>query len=201
MVTVTPQLEELAARSPDQSEHRRDEPYRRALIGVYARLAATARTLDQHAPVLAEIAPAQPYADAQEFVRDLEIIARLARRAIAPARLAAGRLRGLMRAAQVFGFHLAPLDLRQHSGVHEQVVAELFEAGADRAGYLALGEEERRRWLLDELAMPRPLRSPHLAYGELATERAADPGDRRASCSGATARARCPTTSSPRPTA
>jgi phosphoenolpyruvate carboxylase len=168
MVTVTPQLEELAARSPDQSEHRRDEPYRRALTGIYARLAATSRTLDQHAPVLAEIAPSQPYADAQEFVRDLEVISDSLTRNRA-GRLAAGRLRALIRAAQVFGFHLAPLDLRQHSGVLEQVVAELFEAGAYRPGYLALGEEERRRWLLEELAIPRLLRSPHLAYGELTT--------------------------------
>jgi phosphoenolpyruvate carboxylase len=168
MVAVTPQLEELAASSPDQSEHRRDEPYRRALTGIYARLAATSRTLDQHAPVLAEIAPAQPYADGQELVRDLETIADSLVRNRA-GRLAAGRLRALIRAAQVFGFHLAPLDMRQHSGILEQVVAELFEAGANRPGYLALGEPERRRWLLEELAIPRPLRSPHLSYGELTT--------------------------------
>ncbi len=165
VVTVTAELEELAARSPDHSEHRRDEPYRRALTGVYARLAATSRTLDQHAPVLSEIAPSLPYADAQEFVDDLEIIADSLKRNRA-GRLAAGRLRGLIRAAQVFGFYLAPLDLRQHSGVFEQVVAELFQAGAHRSGYLALDEEERRRWLLEELAVPRLLRSPHLAYSD-----------------------------------
>ena len=47
-------------------------------------------------------------------------------------RVARGRLRDLHRAAAIFGFHLAPLDMRQHSGVHEQVVAELFALGARR---------------------------------------------------------------------
>jgi phosphoenolpyruvate carboxylase len=64
----------------------------------------------------------------------------------------------------VFGFHLAPLDLRQHSEVHEEVVAELFHTGAEREGYGALDESERRRWLLAELTLPRLLRSPYLSY-------------------------------------
>lgn len=167
MVKVSVELEALAASSPDDSPHRRDEPYRRALIGVYARLAATSRTLDHHAPALAELGPAQPYTDAAQFVRDLEIVSESLVRNGA-ARIAAGRLRALIRAAQVFGFHLAPLDMRQHSGVLEQVVGELFAAGARREGYLELTEAERRRWLLEELAVPRLLRSPHLMYSELA---------------------------------
>ena len=77
------------------------------------------------------------------------------------ARVAAGRLRALRRAVQVFGFHLAPLDLRQHSRVHERAVAELFRVGAERQNYGALDEAERRRWLLEELMLPRLLRSPY----------------------------------------
>ena len=38
LTEVTPQMLALAERSPDTSEHRRDEPYRRALTGMYARL-------------------------------------------------------------------------------------------------------------------------------------------------------------------
>jgi phosphoenolpyruvate carboxylase len=45
MVAASPELLALADASPDHSEHRADEPYRRALIGIYARLAATARAL------------------------------------------------------------------------------------------------------------------------------------------------------------
>jgi len=166
LVQVSPQLQELAERSRDDSEHRRDEPYRRALTGVYSRLAATSRALDQHAPERLERATLEPYKTCDELVADLQIIYRsLVENG--SARIANGRLRCLLRAAQVFGFHLAPLDMRQHSGVHEQVVAELFLLGARRAGYLDLPEAERQRWLLDELGMPRLLRSPFLSYSEL----------------------------------
>jgi phosphoenolpyruvate carboxylase len=165
IVTVSLELDALAARAPDASEHRRDEPYRRALIGVYARLAATSRELDEHPPERLEMAPALPYADSQEFVSDLEVISQSLQQN-GSARIARGRLRHLKRAAQVFGFHLAPLDMRQHSGVHEKVVAELFLLGAHREGYDQLPEEERRRWLLAELAVPRLLRTPFVSYTE-----------------------------------
>jgi phosphoenolpyruvate carboxylase len=165
MVTVTPQLEALAQRSPDSSEHRRDELYRRALIGMYARLAATARALDNHVPDRVEAAPSSPYADASEFVADLQTIA-ASLAANKSGRIAEGRLQELTRAVQVFGFHLAPLDMRQHSGVHEAVVAELFARGANREGYAQLSEEQRQQWLLEELAVARPLRSRYVEYSE-----------------------------------
>ena len=165
MVETTPELAQLAEQSPDTSEHRRDEPYRRALTGIYARLAATSRLLDHHVPNRRAIAEAPPYRDSAEFAQDLAVLAdSLA--ANGSERVARGRLRGLHRAAVIFGFHLAPLDMRQHSGVHEQVVAELFALGARREGYAALPEAERRAWLLEELKLPRLLRSPYLAYSD-----------------------------------
>jgi phosphoenolpyruvate carboxylase len=169
VVSVTAELEALAARSPDRSGHRADEPYRRALTGIYARLAATSRQLDQHSPERDEIAPAAAYADAAELARDLATIAESLSRH-GGQRIARGRLRALERAVRVFGFHLAPLDLRQHSGVHERVVAELFALGAQRDGYAALDEAARRDWLLAELSLPRPLRSPFVAYSEATAE-------------------------------
>ena len=54
--------------------------------------------------------------------------------------------------------------MRQHSGMHEQVVAELFARGANRPGYAQLPEHERKRALLEELALARPLRSPYVEY-------------------------------------
>jgi phosphoenolpyruvate carboxylase len=165
IVETTPELEQLAAQSPDTSEHRRDEPYRRALTGIYARLAATSRLLDHHVPDRRAIAEAPPYRDSAEFAHELAVLAdSLA--ANGSERVARGRLRGLHRAAVIFGFHLAPLDMRQHSGVHEQVIAELFALGARREGYAALPEVERSAWLLEELRLPRLLRSPYLAYSE-----------------------------------
>ena len=50
LVGISDALADLAARSPDRSPHRQNEPYRRAITGIYARLAATARTLDDLGP-------------------------------------------------------------------------------------------------------------------------------------------------------
>ena len=73
-----------------------------------------------------------------------------------------------MRAAEVFGFHLASIDLRQSSDVHEAVVAELFARAGVEADYAKLAEEDKLRLLLAALADPRPLRSPYFDYSALA---------------------------------
>ncbi|MBC8007319.1 MAG: phosphoenolpyruvate carboxylase [Prolixibacteraceae bacterium] len=163
IVETTPALDELAALSPDVSEHRRDEPYRRALTGIYARLSATSHSLGHRVPDRPAVANSKPYSDNAEFARDLAVLAdSLA--ANGSKRVARGRLRSLLRAAGIFGFHLASLDMRQHSGVHEQVVSELFLLGARKEGYAGLDENRRRDWLLQELELPRLLRSPYLKY-------------------------------------
>ena len=165
MVETTPALDELARRSPDVSAHRLDEPYRRALTGIYARLSATSHALGHRVPNRPAVADAQPYLDSMEFARDLGILAdSLA--ANGSRRVARGRLRNLLRAADIFGFHLAPLDMRQHSGVHEQVISELFASGARRHGYAELDENQRCEWLQQELELPRLLRSPYLKYSD-----------------------------------
>jgi len=166
LVKVSPALERLAARSPDHSEHRTDEPYRRALTGVYARLAATARALGHEQIARQALGEAPSYCACAEFIADLDVIVE-SLETHKSHRIARGRVRDLRRAAEVFGFHLTPLDMRQHSGVHAQVVAELFERGANRPGYADLDEAERRRWLLEEIALARPLRSPYIEYGAL----------------------------------
>src|SRR3954447_26008366 len=163
IVETTPALDRLASKSPDVSEHRRDEPYRRALTGIYARLSATALRLGHRPSGRPAVADAEPYADQGEFSKDLAILAdSLA--ANGSKRIACGRLRNLVRAADIFGFHLASLDMRQHSGVHEQIVGELFAFGAHKAGYAESDENERLQWLRQELALPRLLRSPYLRY-------------------------------------
>src|SRR5260221_169051 len=80
--------------------------------------------------------------------------------------LAMGRMRTLQRRLTVFGFHLAPLDLRQSSAVHEAAVDELL-ARAGIAGYQHMDEPARVALLAKELASPRPLRSPYLEYSTL----------------------------------
>src|SRR5690606_22101002 len=82
------------------------------------------------------------------------------------ATLARGKLRLLRRAVKIFGFHLAPIDLRQNSDVHERVVAELLATAGVEADYLALDEDARIALLLEEIETPRPLVSPHVKYSE-----------------------------------
>jgi len=164
-VEVSEELEELAAISPDRAVSRVDEPYRRALIGVYARLAATSKQFGHAVTHRRPVGPAKPYERSIEFVNDLDIIINSLKQHKSDC-LASGSLRHLRRAAEVFGFHLASLDVRQHSNVHEQVVAELFELGALRRGYAELPETGRTQWVLAEISNPRPLLSPYLKYSE-----------------------------------
>ncbi len=158
-------LERLAARSPDRTTHRLDEPYRRALTGVYARLLATAHAIGFDLRMRPALGAAEPYAAAADFAADLRVIAdSLAHHGTAA--LARPRLQPLVRAVDVFGFHGATLDLRQSSDVLESVVAELLAAAEVSADYRKLDEAQRVKLLVRELAHTRPLVSPHLAYGE-----------------------------------
>ena len=165
LVDVTPELRAMAERSPDQSPQRIDEPYRRALSGIYARVAATARQLDHVEPVRHEIGHAEPYATPAELRSDLKILAN-SLKLNGGASLAGGRLRRLLRAVQVFGFHLAPIDLRQNSEVHARSVAALLAAAGRCPDYETLTENARIRLLTEELSTPRPLYSPWLTYDE-----------------------------------
>lgn len=58
-------------------------------------------------------------------------------------RLAGGSLRDLIRRVEIFGFHLARLDLRQHSRVMSGALAELLARSGVSSDYLALAERAR----------------------------------------------------------
>ncbi len=165
LVQVDPALEQLAQRSPDRSPHRADEPYRRALTGVYARLLATASRLGLDLRARPALGSAEPYESAGDVGSDLRVIA-ASLAAHGAAALARPRLAPLVRAVDVFGFHGATLDLRQSSDVFESVVAELLAAAEVTPEYRRLDEAQRVRLLSRELAHTRPLVSPHLAYSE-----------------------------------
>jgi len=166
LAPVTPAMLALAARSPDHDQHRRDEPYRRALIGMYARLAATLHDLTGTEALRHAVAPQDPYLSPEELLADLDVMADSLRSHHAQA-LIAPRLKPLRRAVQVFGFHLATLDIRQSSDQHEAVVAELLRVARVEPDYSALGESQRRELLLRLLADARPLRVRHAAYSAL----------------------------------
>jgi phosphoenolpyruvate carboxylase len=162
LVPASDELLALADASPDRSPHRSDEPYRRAVSGIRARLAATRRALLDD---LAAPESAQPYAGPQALAADLDVV-HCSLVANGSTELARGRLRRIRRAVSVFGFHLAPIDLRQNSEVHERVVAELLEVAQPGTRYGKLTEEQRISLLVAELASARPLHSPHYAYSD-----------------------------------
>ncbi len=157
------EIRPLVEASGDDSPYRVDEPYRRALTGIYARLAASAGALAGLRPARAPRSGREPYADAEGFAADLDIIER-SLAAQGAERLAEGRLRELRRKVSVFGFHLAPIDLRQSSARHEAAVAELLARAGVEAGYANLDEDSRATLLARELGGPRLLRNPHLPY-------------------------------------
>jgi phosphoenolpyruvate carboxylase len=157
LVDCLPAMQALAERSPDTNEHRKDEPYRRALIGIYARLAATLRELTGGEAARHAVAPQNAYVTAEAFLADLRTIeaSLLAHHGAA---LVAQRLSPLIRAVEVFGFHLATVDLRQSSDQHEAVVAELLRVARVEAAYSQLDELAKRTLLLGLLNEARPLR-------------------------------------------
>ena len=158
----------LAAQSPDTNEHRLDEPYRRALTGIYARLAATLKDLTGGDAARHAVAPQNPYSHAEELLADLRVIEASLCSHHAEA-LAAQRLHPLIRAVEVFGFHLATVDLRQSSDKHEEVVAELLATARVEKNYSQLDESAKQAVLLSLLNDARPLRVTGADYSALAT--------------------------------
>jgi len=154
---VTPALQRLATAAGDANPHREDEPYRRALIGVYARLAATLQVLTGTEALRHAVAPRDPYPSASDFLADLRAVEASLATNHGEA-LVRPRLAPLIRAAQVFGFHLATVDLRQSSDKHEAVVGELLAVARIESDYGALDEAAKRTLLLGVLNDARPLR-------------------------------------------
>ncbi|RZL88623.1 MAG: phosphoenolpyruvate carboxylase [Variovorax sp.] len=167
LVDVSIEMQALADRSPDHNEHRKDEPYRLALTGMYSRLAATLRELTGGEAARHAVAPQNAYRTAEEFLADLRTIEESLSDKHGNV-LVAQRLSPLIRAVEVFGFHLATVDLRQSSDKHEAVVAELLAAARIEPGYAALAEDAKQALLLKLLDDARPLRVPDAEYSPLA---------------------------------
>jgi phosphoenolpyruvate carboxylase len=165
LVDCSAPMQALAQHSPDTNEHRQDEPYRRALTGVYARLAATLKDLTGGEAARHAVAPQNAYRTAQEFAADLRTIEASLMSHHGGA-LATQRLHPLIRAVDVFGFHLATVDLRQSSDKHEAVIAELLKLARIEPHYAALDEMARRALLIGLLNEARPLRVLGASYSQ-----------------------------------
>jgi phosphoenolpyruvate carboxylase len=139
-------LEADRERFPEVAAHARartiNEPWREKLWYMQARLRGSLEYAEHG------------YSEVGRYRSDLAILDRTLRRA-GFALVAGEELRDALRRVDVFGFHLASLDIRQHSNVHDRVVGELLARGG-RPGYLDLDETARRRMLGDVLAAPVP---------------------------------------------
>jgi phosphoenolpyruvate carboxylase len=170
LVKVSQELLDLASTSQDQSPHRQDEPYRLAIMAVMARLSLSFQNLiGNEASLHIESNVTEnfkPYIGADEFLADLNIIANSLIKNHGEL-LVYPRLGKLIKAVETFGFHLATIDLRQSSDVHEAVLKELFLNAGYSFNYSELNETDKVNILLEELRQPRLLFSPFQKYSDL----------------------------------
>lgn len=154
LVAVTPALADLAEGCGEKA--RADEPYRRAVRVIRARLTATGAEILDRRPQHELDLGLTPYSAPAELQADLDTIDE-SLRAHGSGLLADDRLALLREGVSVFGFHLCGLDMRQNSDVHEEVVSELLAWAGVHPDYASLPEDERVALLAGELATRRPL--------------------------------------------
>lgn len=94
---------------------------------------------------------------AQKFSRDLLLLRDAMGSAGLKSLIRYERLSNLIARSRVFGFHLVAMDIRQHSRIHGDAVADLLMAAGVTEVYGQMPEPEREALLADELANPRPL--------------------------------------------
>lgn len=165
LVKTTAELVALADACNEPA--RMDEPYRRALRVVHARLTATGQAILDRTPQNTLDLGMEPYETPDEVLADLNTID-ASLRANGSALLADDRLARLREAVDVFGFHLSSLDMRQNSEVHEEVIAELLSWAGVHPDYASLSEPERVDVLAAELQTRRPLVRDDSDVSELA---------------------------------
>ena len=163
-------LKSLLDISPDNTVRHSDEPYRIAFATVQARLVATYTKLIGKKPTN----PMAPYVKdsnlpayerPEDFILDLNIVKNSLN--IQNLKVLANcRLSKLVCAVRVFGWTLAPLDLRQNSAIHGETVAELIEKVEPGTNYLKLAEDKKIEILLKELSSVRPVVIPGASYSE-----------------------------------
>ncbi len=137
------------------------EPYR---IKIGFMLEKLSNTLDED---ICE--PELRYNTPEELLAELKLIDRSLRNHYADY-VADTDIAKLIRQVELFGFHLAALDVRQHSQEHENAMTEILAKMNIVENYGALGEEEKTELLHRLLNEPRPLTSSHLEYSESTRE-------------------------------
>ncbi len=155
-------------------ERNRFELYRQKCSYIYAKLRNTLEWTRRIQPVWGPQQPAAPadglwYRGAAELRADIALL-RQSLIASGGAALANGLLHDFARIADVFGLHLATLDIRQHSARHTAAIHEILSTAAIHQDYSALAEPERAACLAAILAEPRPVVPARLSYSDATTE-------------------------------
>ena len=155
LVPVSPELaasitEEVREYAESNGIHNPGEHYRVILEYMDGRLRAA---LDAVEGRTGSVVP--PYASKDELLRDLRIIDRSLRENKG-GHIAGSLLKKFIRQVEVFGFHMAKLDIRQNSAVHGQAIDEITER-LGLPSYGSMNESEKLEWLSGEILNPRPL--------------------------------------------
>jgi len=107
------------------------------------------------------------YRTAQEFLAELQLIAR----SLDETKLSCRQLENLICQVEIYGFNLAHLDIRQESSHHSATLNEVAEyLQALPCPYEELSEQERVNWLVRELQTLRPLIPAELPFSEKTSE-------------------------------
>ena len=101
-------------------------------------------------------APTNGYHRAEELVVDLRVAETALRRQRAGF-VAADELRDVIRQVEVFGFHFARLDVREHADIHRRAIDEILSTLGVQDGYAEMSQDERIAVLAREIADRRPL--------------------------------------------
>lgn len=111
----------------------------------------------------------QRYNSVSEFIDDLNVIDRSLRSHFADY-TADTHVKKLIRQAELFGFHMSTLDVRQHSQEHEKAMTEILAKMHIVDNYGDLSEDEKITLMERLLNDPRPLTSPYIQYSESTKE-------------------------------
>ena len=139
----------------------KDEPWRRYVELMVARL-----PLQQAPGHLAQLRNQEGmYRYSVELLVDLDRLAKSLEE-VGASRLVESQVIPVRRAVEVFGFHLAQLDIRQNSVFHAKALSQLLScAGLSGDSWDDWSEPERIRFLEKELRSPRPFLHPSASAG------------------------------------
>ncbi len=144
LVKASSELMNLANMSTDNSEYREKEPYRLAVGYIINKLKRTKNY------IVKDISQNDIYASDNQFYNDLTILKNSIEKYSGKI-LLKGEFETLYTALEVFGFHLASIDLRQDSSIHEICVSELFKFAGLEFNYSSLSEEDKCKLLLEQI--------------------------------------------------